>query len=285
MHKNFRNSRIFSPHLLTALVSALFFSVFLRVRLGSDDFFYASFFERGFFASLASHYENQNGKILVHALLSPALRLGMWPFRVIAAGSLGLTAFLVGDFVSRSDKKGRARAAALTLSLIALIGLNTLRESVFWAAGFFNYPLPALALLAAYRLFDSDSKAARLLAPAAFLLCGAMTEMVGALAVATPLFSALCSRGYIRRRLPRALLCSALAALGLLSILIAPSMEARLDEVQVSSLMSLARVSPVAALSFAHSAFDGTVFGFITHAYLRAVLAALLVLALAAYCV
>ena len=170
--------------------------VFLSQELYSDDIYYASFFNDGFYSFLKKardHFESFNGRNLVHSIIWCSLALGRAFTALLTAGVFFSipTVFAYGEG-KKIPFSHIAFFAALTMALSPVI----LKESLFWTSGFFNYVFPLLCIIITIFLqkYLCENKVSIyiiiLLCPVFFLL-SATTEQAGASAVFAAVFCAI----------------------------------------------------------------------------------------------
>ncbi len=187
--KNYAAAALFA---LCAALFLLFLRLFSFSVLQSDDYYYASFWKDGiasFIRLTCDHFQNFNGRALVHFFAQTALYL---PSAVRAAVSsavlLGVCLLSCGYFrVFRLGAKDSALFAALFYILMMTLGVSQTKEALLWCSAFFNYVFPALLALAALLLYEYGSL---WMYPLCFL-AGATTEQWGAAALSMLFFAAL----------------------------------------------------------------------------------------------
>ena len=133
------------------------FSLFFVV-LSGDDYYYANFVPNGlsyFLSENIFHYEQTNGRAMVHLLDELVLALPLWIWKIFALCLIGGVVYLCAWFVARypKDQKRFPKALSISCVLFSMIHLYILRESVLWATGSFNYLFPAFLTLLFYVIF------------------------------------------------------------------------------------------------------------------------------------
>ncbi len=160
------------------LLMVLFVAICLSFCiLQSDDYSYAAYFQDGignFLKLTKEHYLNINGRALVHFFLQITLALPSFMAVLIKSAVLFSTGFLSFK-ASRLQKENTAVYLIAFYALILLWGNNTLKETLMWTSGFFNYIFPALLVFLALYFHTKGSKWQYLL----FFLSGATTEQWG----------------------------------------------------------------------------------------------------------
>ena len=134
-------------------VMLMHLAVNLNLTLYSDDYWYGTFFQNGpagFWEQTVAHYQNTNGRVLVHILI-PLLLLADVKLFAILSPLLTAAIFLLA---LRTQNFAMGRGALLlgtALSLLTLLGseIEYLRMSLYWLAAYFNYAFPLLFPLAA----------------------------------------------------------------------------------------------------------------------------------------
>lgn len=224
---------------VTVLVCAMLLqlAVNLNVTVYSDDYWYGTFFRggwQGFWEQTVSHYQNTNGRVLVHILI-PILLLADTKLFAVISPLLTAGIFL---FALRSQNPKLGRGALLLgagLSLLTVLGseIQYLRMSLYWLSAFFNYAFPLLFPLAALwgmdRFVSGRQKAAGFVGLClCCLLAGASTEQCG-LAALIMVWGRWLQLRRRTERPRRLLLCPLLVSLGYLTVLLAPGSHARME--------------------------------------------------------
>lgn len=217
--------------------SALLFLLFFLQIYSCDDHLYMCFLDRGpeeFLEQMQWHYNEWNGRLLVHGVASVALHFGHISVALIGLASLW-GCFLLG--LRLTGAKGLPLTGlVLCLAGILLLPLAVLQEGVMWISAFYNYVFPFLLLAALLLLLRRQRSAERLRwyeAPALLLLafcCGFSTELYGLLCCALLGWTLLWA--LLRREKRPWLILPALAAAagGLALILLSPATAGRAGE-------------------------------------------------------
>ena len=215
-------------------------TAFVTVLFG-DDYYYAYFVKAGgefFLSENIVHYEQTNGRVLVHLLDELLIGFGLTPWRIFVtvcvAGAALLIARIASDAYSAEALESKKYAKALVFSCGAFASLDIaiLRQSVWWATGSLNYLFPAVLLLFLWYNFEKPFKTSgkpALWLPALALLCGMSTEQAAFASLAVCVFysvKAFLFRSARRFIYPVSLL-SALA--GFLTLYLAPGNRMRME--------------------------------------------------------
>ena len=186
----------------------------------SDDYWYSTFWDHGlsrYLELMDYHYEQFNGRTLVHALAHIVLHFGRGAFVLMCCGLCTAAVWAAGK------GSGLDRQKWIPLSCFFLIGilcmpLDIFNQGVTWISAACNYLFPAaLSCLMAASL-SCGSRWSFLLA----FLCGATTEQMGlASAVLAAVYAVY---GLVRRkRFLRELGCTIVSLLGTATIFLSPA--------------------------------------------------------------
>lgn len=213
---------------LAACLILLFASLFFFSILQSDDYYYAAFFKNGvgeFFRLTKDHFINTNGRALVHFSLQVVLALPKF-FRVLINSAILFFICFFSFKISRfNERKHCLLYFIIFYSFIMLSGTNTLKETIMWASGFYNYVFPALITLIALYLCKTGS-------PWRYLFCflsGATTEQWGITScVMLTLFLIQSSHNFLEKKRHLRYIPVALSLLGYITIFISPATLSRI---------------------------------------------------------
>ena len=192
----------------------------------SDDYWYSTFWDHGlghYLELMDYHYQEFNGRVLVHVLAHIVLHFDRWAFVVMCCGLTGAACFamLRGAGV---EKDRSLTAVCLFLTGLLCTPLQVFNQGVMWISASCNYFFPAVLVCLMAAAMERESKWAF---PLAFL-CGATTEQMGlasaVLAAVYAIYSLLRRKGILRN-----LACTALAFLGVLTIFLSPATAKRAD--------------------------------------------------------
>lgn len=214
----------------------------------ADDYWYSTFMDGGlgeYLHLMRVHYEEMNGRMLVHAAAQLILHCGSWLF---ALAGTALTLAIPWASL-RAARLPAARHVACLLIFgagLLLMPGGMLSRGFLWTSAFCNYVLPTAMVCALLpllqRLSERGGGSLPLAAGAALfsLLCGATTEQSGFVALCLALYFCLASLARDRRALPALLVSAAACLAGLLSIFLSPATQLRLaQETGASSAASL----------------------------------------------
>ena len=192
----------------------------------SDDYWYSTFWDNGLRAYLdlmVYHYQEFNGRVLVHVLAHIVLHFGRWAFAVMCCGLCTAAAWSAGAAFGL-ERVQRRTVHSLFLIGILCMPLDIFNQGVTWMSASCNYLFPAaLACLMAAAL-ERQSRWCFLLA----FLTGATTEQMGLAAVALAAVYTIHDL-LVRRGVLRGLVSTGLAALGVVTIFLSPATASRAD--------------------------------------------------------
>lgn len=192
----------------------------------SDDYWYSTFWDHGlghYLELMDYHYQEFNGRVLVHVLAHIVLHFDRWAFVVMCCGLCTAAAWSAGT-ASGLDRAQRRTVHCLFLTGLLCMPLDIFNQGVTWISASCNYLFPAaLACLMAAAL-ERRSRWCFLLA----FLTGATTEQMGLAAVALAAVYTIHDL-LVRRGVLRGLVSTGLAALGVVTIFLSPATANRAD--------------------------------------------------------
>ena len=192
----------------------------------SDDYWYSTFWDKGLLAYLelmVYHYQEFNGRVLVHVVAHIVLELGQWAFVLMCCG-LSVTACLAAVRGAGLKKDQLPAVMCLFLTGMLCMPLSIFNQGVMWISASCNYLFPAVLTCLMAASLERRSGWCFLLA----FLCGATTEQMGLAAVVLALAYAL--DGAIRRdQLARGIGSTVSALAGVVTIFLSPATAGRAD--------------------------------------------------------
>ncbi len=217
-----------------AVYLALAFLMAITVY-SSDDYWYSTFMDDGFaayFRKMAYHYNEFNGRMLVHFVAQLILHCGNWLFALLG------TALCLAIPCAASYSTGLARQSRLSAALLFGVGVlamshTMLTRSLLWISAFCNYVLPTAMIAGAVALMQRvtrDSLHRWWMAPACAVCgfaCGATTEQSGIVFILAALYYCAVCLFTNRGKLVYPMLSAAAGALGVLTIFLSPATEKR----------------------------------------------------------
>ena len=145
----------------------------LHVHYYGDDYYYAAFLNSNFWGNHINHYLHNNGRFIIHFLVTLFLKADIHVWYAVNAGMIAASAYFI-------FKITRSRAAAFLLLTIHFV---MARESIYWITGSFNYVYPAMMLLIYWYLLICRKKT--LSAVMAFFAAATIEHMAVAVNVLT----------------------------------------------------------------------------------------------------
>ena len=210
----------------------------------ADDMLYATFLDDGWrtYAGLLRwHYQEFNGRVLVHMAAQVILHFHIW-FFVLVSLAAALAVPLSAGAAAGLERRQLPMAAAVFLCCLPAVPARILCQGWFWISAFCNYVLPTVMLCVLILLARGlerggwGRKTAFVLLAAA---CGASTEQSGAAAVVLTVYFLI--RALVKRRgAVTAGAACAVSVAGLASIFCSPATRKRMmTEVKINSLREL----------------------------------------------
>lgn len=206
-----------------------------KITVYSDDYYFGTFFHDGFSGFLEKtldHFQNSNGRMLVHFLLEVALLFDTKLYVVLCPLLLVAAVYFGSRLVFPQADLGEILfAMAAALLLIIGMGVELLRSSLLWMAGSFGFILPVTLLLAAFyqgaKVWEQDkwSPPGLILA----FLAGATTEQYGLIALVFFTGMALFRRGEKRQKKLHTFAFPVFTLAGYLTVLLAPGTHSRIN--------------------------------------------------------
>lgn len=135
--------------ILLFLFIGMMFYLHSFIYLGGDDYIYGTFIKDGldvFWNKHINHYMKVNGRAIMHFLVTIMLIFDMHLWRFINPISICIFIILLSK-ISTKDNKNLNSAILVGIMLVAFIGIDITRETIFWLDGSFNYFYPMLLLL------------------------------------------------------------------------------------------------------------------------------------------
>lgn len=217
-----------------AVYLALAFLMLITVY-SSDDYWYSTFMDDGFaayFDKMAYHYNEFNGRMLVHFIAQLILHCGNWLFALLGT-ALCLAVPCAASYSAGLEKRSWVSAALLFGVGVLAMSHTMLTRSLLWISAFCNYVLPTAMISGAVVLMQRATRD-RLhrwwMAPtclACGFACGATTEQSGIIFILAALYYCAVCLFTNRGKLVYPLLCAATGALGVLTIFLSPATEKR----------------------------------------------------------
>ena len=180
MLENIRQEKLLVA--LNIVISLLYVFLFSCVVLYADDYYYASFCKNGirsFINMNIDHYQEFNGRVLVHILA----QLVLWS-KPIVFPVLNLM-MLSGIFLISAKTLEFNFAKTLYFLIIAkvfaiCIPVSVMVESILWVSGSFNYLFPTLMIIISLTiLIDADTVKIKISSYIILFISGATTEQCG----------------------------------------------------------------------------------------------------------
>lgn len=230
-----------------ALYLALAFLMLITVY-SSDDYWYSTFLDDGwarYIEKMTYHYNEFNGRMLVHFVAHVILHCGNWLFALL--GTALCVAIPCAAAASARLERRYLPACALIFGIAVLAMSHTmLTRSLLWISAFCNYVLPtamicALALLLQYITRDKRHRWWMWLSCLVCgFACGATTEQSGIVSVLAALYFVAVCLFMNRGKIIYPLLSAASGVLGVLTIFLSPATEERFaTETETGSTASL----------------------------------------------
>ena len=235
--QNFHTKKVKTLFGAIFLAYAVILTVLLlsKITVYSDDYYFGTFFDEGFLGfweKTIDHFQNSNGRMLVHFLLEVTLLfdtklyLFLCPLLIIGAVYFG------SRLVFPKAETGEILfAMAVTLLLIIGMGVELLRSSLLWMAASFGFILPITLLLAAF--YQGQKALERnVWSPTSLILAflaGATTEQFGLVSLIVFTGMALFSLGNRGQKKLRTFALPVLTLAGYLAVLLAPGTHNRIN--------------------------------------------------------
>lgn len=223
-----------------------------NVHWYGDDFFYARFTKvdfNYFISRHIDHYMRANGRAIVHLLVTLFLGLNIHIWQIVNSMMLGGIVLFgtksIEGKASINQQSNSANYSAFIMAVsIAFLDINMTRQSVYWLTGSFNYVYPILMLLVYWYLLsrkDHLQKSGWCLPVMAFL-SAATVEQVSLMSFGLTLLMIIEQR-VIRKQKPHRILilCLIAATLGMVSVVLAPSvfLRASIEDAPVNGFIAL----------------------------------------------
>ncbi len=172
--------KAYLPTITVFAVCMFLLCLFSFVDLYADDYYYGQFFDdgvRSFFRMNVEHYKTFNGRVIVHILAELVLFCKPVLYPCVALFITVMLFFLSAKAV-HSDANSTLRLIALGASLMLIVNVSILKESLLWVSASFNYLYPTFMVVLSIFLFITDENKS-VIRYIAFFLTGATTEQGG----------------------------------------------------------------------------------------------------------
>ena len=139
-------------NLMLVLLPLIFFSfllINLNVTYSGDDYYYLSFSDlsiQEFLTKHIEHYNNDNGRFIVHILATTFLKLPMPFWQILNSLMLSGICFFATQILTTKNSLKRPFILTLIFFFIASLNIYITRESIYWLTGSFNYVYPIFLL-------------------------------------------------------------------------------------------------------------------------------------------
>lgn len=126
-----------------------------------DDIMYSNWSKDGvqhFFEQQIWHWQNFNGRFIVHFCFTSLLALGSWTYMIIPICMVFGFYFIFNLFMP-NKKSINFLMSSICVCLLFLLSKPLISETVFWMAGGFNYLFPFIFLsMAIYKIHKNTEK-------------------------------------------------------------------------------------------------------------------------------
>lgn len=225
-----KTERILRRGFITAALAVIGYLAFTTVY-SSDDYAYSLYFDNGllgYWPLAKAHYENVNGRALVHLFAHALLEFDNVVFCLVCLGCvLAVPAMAAPRWEMTLEAK--ERGMCVYLLLFAAMPASIMTQGVMWISAFCNYVIPCVMVVGlAVLLMEKPGPWGRWLIPVLALACGATTEQMGAVSmgvIALLLLARLVRREGSPLFLAGNLIC---AGVGYGTIFLSPSTQGRL---------------------------------------------------------
>lgn len=245
------------PSICVILVGVALILLFYHIRLLGDDYDYFSYFRHGFSTFifyLKEHYQNLNGRLLVHFILCILLSFNSFVptvlFDMICSAVL---IYFSAKNIGIKDKKTGIYLFALLGALFLLIGDYVIVDAELWISGFLNYVFPTtLLIMYLYFVRNLSTTKNKILAVILALLSALTTELIGVLTVIVSLFVFI-MKWWKKENMRMNAGCTVLSVIGLAFLLSSPGIQNRFMN---NSDMGIIQRALVNFTTFSHMMFQ-----------------------------
>lgn len=126
------------------------------VHYYGDDYYFLTFPQDGFWKMHLFHYLHNNGRSIVHFLITIFLLIDIRFWYIVNAFMLTATAYFIYRL---SDRK--PLFAFIPCAMILTMPVSLTNESVFWITGSLNYVYPSMLFMIYWYLIEKDDKTHR----------------------------------------------------------------------------------------------------------------------------
>lgn len=132
-------------YIIIPIIFISFLLINLNVVYFGDDYYYLTFRELNvsdYFSKLFGHYQNDNGRFIVHMLVTLFLKAPLPFWAILNSVFLTGICYFSSKIINFYTKNSSSLPYVITFFLLAVLDISIFRESVYWLTGSFNYVYP-----------------------------------------------------------------------------------------------------------------------------------------------
>lgn len=220
-------------YVIIPIIFISFLFIHLNVVYFGDDYYYLTFRNLNvadYFSKLFDHYQNDNGRFLVHMLATFFLKLPLPFWGIVNSIFLTGICYFASKIASHSQKEISPLLCVIIFFFLAFLNISITRQSVYWLTGSFNYVYPLFLFFAYwYCLTKIDNKKFFIASIFLGFLSAATMEQVAMMTFGLTILMTLSQwKGFHAiknwsKQNKKLLLLSFLTLLGLCTVILAPS--------------------------------------------------------------
>lgn len=228
-----------SLYILVPLIFISFFIININVTYFGDDYYYLTFGKlnfTGYFSELAVHYQEANGRFIVHMLATLFLKLPIFCWSIVNSLMLTGICYFIAKIISKDNTSKSPVILSCIFFFIATLDISITSQSTYWLTGSFNYIYTTFLLFAYwYSMLNVESKKGFFISIILGLLASATMEQSGMMVFGFSILTLLSKIDSFKdikslfKRNYKLTILSVVTLIGLCTVLLAPAQFARIE--------------------------------------------------------
>lgn len=158
------------PYIFLFMLFLTTLAVNMQIGLFGDDYYYATFTRENFGSMHLNHYQEANGRAIVHILDTLFLAMPHFVWAIFNSFLLTMIAYMSSKIVALFNNNNESFCLKTIITFlfgILMLNIWVIRQSVYWITGSFNYVYPCFMLLwymyVLFKNFKNDFKGNQIL--------------------------------------------------------------------------------------------------------------------------
>lgn len=138
-------------YIIIPIIFISFLLINLNVVYFGDDYYYLTFNNlelSEYFSKLIGHYQNDNGRFIVHMLATLFLKVPLPFWAILNSVFLTGICYFAANVIAKGKKENLPLLCVIIFFFIAILDISVTRQSVYWLTGSFNYVYPLFLFFA-----------------------------------------------------------------------------------------------------------------------------------------